>query len=323
MRTMVIAHRGASAIAPENTLSAFRAAHEIGADGFETDVQLTKDGIPVISHDYSIDANSDGKGLIADMTLEELMRYDFGSWKGERFKGERIVTLQECLEIGRTFDVINIELKAPRDKGRPFAVPVADAIASSGYSENIIVSSFQHSLLKEVKESHPEIKVGALTIPQLPGEDELLDSCFPADKPLDSITIDDVTLPTDTAVLDKLCRMDGSDPRAAMLEMGHARGTIFPGMTPKRISEEVRRQADPCRYANEIGFDLDYIHCDYTACLRDPSLIAKLHDLSLGVNVWTPDREDDLRRLVAMGPDGIITNRPDILRRIIGLECNG
>ncbi len=323
MRTIIIAHRGASAIAPENTISAFRAAHDVGADGFETDVQLTKDGIPVISHDYSIDANSDGKGLIAEMTLDELRRYDFGSWKGERFKGERIATLQECLEVGRMFNIVNIELKAPKDIGRPFAVPVADAIASSGCSENIIVSSFQHSLLKEVKESHPEIKVGALTIPQLPGEDELLDSCFPADKPLDSITIDDITLPTDATVLDKLRRINGSDPRAAMLEMGRAGGTIFPGMTPRQISGEMRRQADPCRYVDEIGFKIDYIHCDYTACLRDPDLIARLHDLGLGVNVWTPDREDDLRRLVAMGPDGIITNRPDILRKILGLGYDG
>ena len=312
----IIAHRGASAIAPENTLSAFRRAREAGADGFETDVQLTKEGIPVISHNYTIDADSDGSGAISEMTLEELRRYDFGSWFSDSFRGERIATLQECLDVGKTYGIVNIELKAPVDRSVPYAVPVADAIVLSGTFENVIVSSFDHSLLREVKASHPELRVGALIPPQIPGNEEVLAACFPADKGLDSITIEDVTVPDDTSVLDTL-GIRGDDPRSVLLEFGRSVGVLYPGANPEKVIEERRRQSDLCRYVKEIGFRLDFVHCHYTSCLRDPDLIGRLHSMGMGVNIWTPDREDEFRQLIPMGPDGIITNRPDILRDVL------
>ena len=88
-------------------MSAFRKAYELGADGFETDVQLTKDGELVICHNYSIDGLSDGKGLIRELTLEELRQYDFGVTYGDgtEFAGERISTLAEVLEECKDFDI--------------------------------------------------------------------------------------------------------------------------------------------------------------------------------------------------------------------------
>ena len=79
----IFAHRGNSSVYPENTMAAFRSALSVGAEGIETDVHLTKDGILVITHDEEISRVSDGKGQVKDMTLEELQRYDFGSWKGD------------------------------------------------------------------------------------------------------------------------------------------------------------------------------------------------------------------------------------------------
>ena len=74
----VISHRGANKEAPQNTIPAFKKSIEIGVDGFETDIHITADGVPVICHNYTIDETSDGQGNIKDMTLEQLRSYDFG-----------------------------------------------------------------------------------------------------------------------------------------------------------------------------------------------------------------------------------------------------
>jgi glycerophosphoryl diester phosphodiesterase len=312
----IIAHRGASAVAPENTLSAFRMARDVGADGFETDVQLTRDGVPVIAHNYSIDAVSDGSGLISEMTYAELRGYDFGSWFGEGFRGERIATLRECLDAGKDYRVVNIELKAPVDRSVPYAVPVADAIASSGFAGNVIVSSFDHSLLKEVKDSHPEIRVGILVPPYMPEAEKVLAACFPAGKSLDSVTVDDVTLPDDMSAIEGL-GIRADNPKQAMMEFGRGVGAIYPGLPAGEVVERRRRQADLCNYVKEIGFEVDFVHCHFSSCLRDPGLISRFRSMGIGVNVWTPDSPDDLRALIPLGPDGIITNRPDILRDLL------
>ena len=96
MMPEIIAHRGASYLAPENTLTAFRKAMEIGADGVEMDVQQTGDKKLVIHHDFLIDWHTDMRGQIYDMTMEELKALDFGSWKDVSYKDERIATLQEA-----------------------------------------------------------------------------------------------------------------------------------------------------------------------------------------------------------------------------------
>ena len=97
MIPQIIAHRGASYLAPENTLAAFRKAMEIGADGVEMDVQKTLDGGLVIHHDYIIDLHTDISGRIYDMTEGELKDLDFGSWKDIAYKDEKIATLAEAL----------------------------------------------------------------------------------------------------------------------------------------------------------------------------------------------------------------------------------
>ena len=110
---LILAHAGASLLAPENTLPALKEAKEIGADGFETDVRMTKDHQLVLHHDDSIGHESNGEGLISEMTLEELQTYDFGSWFSPEYEGEKILTLEECLEAAKELDFerINLELK--------------------------------------------------------------------------------------------------------------------------------------------------------------------------------------------------------------------
>ena len=106
------AHRGASAYAPENTMSAFKKAFEIGANGIELDLQKTKDDKIVIFHDDRIDKKSNGTGKISDSTYSELLKLDFGSWFSTEYKNEKIVLFEDFMkEVSNRDLVLAIELK--------------------------------------------------------------------------------------------------------------------------------------------------------------------------------------------------------------------
>lgn len=316
MKPWVIAHRGASHVAPENTLAAFRAAEQLGADGIETDVQLTRDGQLVMHHNYTIDANSNGTGAILSMTGQELRRFDFGSWKGPEFAGERIPTLAECLETCRSFQVVNIELKAPLDRSIPYVEPVARALRDSGYLDRIIVSAFDHSLLRDLKRLLPQLKVGALTLPPLDGAPivDLAQKCLPMDRPLDQLRPEEIAPPPAQALeAMKGMNIPGKDPQHLMMEQVRATAAMFPGCTLRQVMDRLAAQQDLAAYVAGLDFPLDYLHCEYHSCLKDPALVSKLHAMGVGVNPWTVDGEAELRAIRAMEPDGIITNRPDRL----------
>ncbi|MDZ4861503.1 MAG: glycerophosphodiester phosphodiesterase family protein, partial [Candidatus Hydrogenedentes bacterium] len=97
----VIGHRGASAYAPENTMASFVKAREMGADWFELDVRLSRDGELVIMHDETLDRTTNGHGYVRDWTLHDLKQLDAGAWKGEEFTGERVPTLAQCLDYAK------------------------------------------------------------------------------------------------------------------------------------------------------------------------------------------------------------------------------
>lgn len=154
MACKIIAHRGANKKAPQNTLPAFVTAINEGTDGFETDVHLTRDGVPVICHNYTIDATSDGKGEISSYTVDELKKFDFGSYFSEEFKGTTLPTLDEFLELTTNSDceIINIELKCPKDKNIAYLVQkTLDAVKKYGCLDRVIISSFSPEVLMTVK----------------------------------------------------------------------------------------------------------------------------------------------------------------------------
>ena len=94
-----INHRGHSAVAPENTLAAFRLSKEMGFGVVECDVQFTKDGVPVLLHDDTVDRTSNGSGKLANLTFDEVRALDFGSWKSDKYVGEQIPTFAEFLQL--------------------------------------------------------------------------------------------------------------------------------------------------------------------------------------------------------------------------------
>ncbi|MBR5985460.1 MAG: glycerophosphodiester phosphodiesterase [Clostridia bacterium] len=157
--TKVQAHRGFSAVAPENTLPAFQMAVDIGADGIECDIHLTRDGRFVVCHDSTIDRTSTGSGEIASKTLKELKRCDFGVKFSKAFKGTRIPTLEEMLEVVKPLEVINIEIKRfEHPMGLDAALDLFYGIlVSHGVLKQVIVSSFDELALKRLKQLHKDV----------------------------------------------------------------------------------------------------------------------------------------------------------------------
>ena len=164
MACRIIAHRGSNKKAPQNTLPAFRLAVAEGADGFETDVHLSKDGRLVICHNYTIDATSDGRGAVTDYTFDELRKFDFGSYFSEEFRGTQAPSIEEFLDVAKRADleVINIELKSPKNRNYEIVRKTLEAVKDFGVLDRVIVSSFDPRILKEVKRCEPVCNAGLL-----------------------------------------------------------------------------------------------------------------------------------------------------------------
>ena len=142
---LVVAHRGFSGAAPENTLAAFRKAIEAGSDMIELDIQLSKDGKIVVIHDETLERTTDGQGRVADRTFPEIRKLDAGSWFGSQFSGEKIPTLQEVLELAKGKVLVNIEIKNPAHGQYPItelADQGLEAVKKAGMLNRVIFSSF-------------------------------------------------------------------------------------------------------------------------------------------------------------------------------------
>jgi len=167
-RVEVVAHRGFSGIAPENTLAALNAAQKAGADRVEFDVHLTADGIPVVIHDRKLDRTTSGKGPVVGKTLEEIRKLDAGSWFDARFKGEPVPTLDEALALCKGRIAVNIEIKSEAVKGGKEIPPdgveakVVEAIRRHGLVDTAVVSSFEPLALERIHRLAPEVSLQSL-----------------------------------------------------------------------------------------------------------------------------------------------------------------
>jgi glycerophosphoryl diester phosphodiesterase len=142
-RLLVIAHRGASASAPENTLAAFSLAAEQGADAVEFDVRRTKDDRLVVIHDATVDRTSGGRGSVAEMTADAVRGVDAGAWFSPSFAGERIPLLAEVLEAARGRLLVDIELKEP-----DLDELVIAAVREAGMDDAALLTSFHPLALR-------------------------------------------------------------------------------------------------------------------------------------------------------------------------------
>lgn len=154
----VIAHRGASGYAPENTRAAFERAIAMGSDAIETDVQLTADGHLALFHDTTLDRTSDGHGPVADCTLAELQALDLGAWFGADFAGERVVTVAELTDDFLPRIPVAFEIKDPRA-----AAPLVTYLAGRGVLDRVQVTSFYWGALLDAQRAVPDADYGFLT----------------------------------------------------------------------------------------------------------------------------------------------------------------
>ena len=144
-------------------MTAFRSAVELGVDGIETDIHLTKDGILVITHDEEIRRVSDGSGMVKDLTYEELLKYDFGIWMGEAYKGEQIPRLEELLDLLEdTSIMLNIEIKMGFILYPGIEEKALEMIKMRGFLDRVIFSSFNHYSLARLKSLDTAVKIAPL-----------------------------------------------------------------------------------------------------------------------------------------------------------------
>lgn len=157
------AHRGASGYYPENTITSFEKAIELGCTGIETDVQMTKDGVLVLIHDEMVNRTTNGAGFVKDYTFSELSKLDASSWFSKEFKGLRIPTLEELIYLTKGTDImLNIELKTGVIQYNGIEEKVINTLYEHNMQNSIILSSFNHYSMAKCKSISNEIKTGLL-----------------------------------------------------------------------------------------------------------------------------------------------------------------
>jgi glycerophosphoryl diester phosphodiesterase len=161
-KVLNLAHRGASGSTPENTMEAFQAAQGMGADGFEFDVQMTRDGVPVVIHDELLNRTTNGHGYVHSHTWAELQALDAGSWYGSSFAGAKIPTLEEVMDAFGSSMVLNIELKNSIFPMPQLEERTLELIRRYQIEERVIVSSFHHGSMQKFHELAPDIPTGLL-----------------------------------------------------------------------------------------------------------------------------------------------------------------
>lgn len=282
LRMQNIAHRGARAHAPENTLAAARLAHELGADMWETDVALTADGHMILVHDDTLARTTDvamrpefadrAPWPVQAFTLAEARSLDAGSWFGEAdpfktiasgevgaarlasYLGETIPTLDEGLALTKKLGWrINVEIKdhAGCPGHETITRQVIEAVRRHGLEGAVLLSSFQHEYLREAAEIIPSVPRGAL--------------------------------------LGK-ARKKGPDQSAQN----------DPGFVPSLNAEQALAM---CRYARA-----DFIHPELV--FADAPFVAALHDGGFPAIVWTVNTKKDIERMRASGVYGVFTDYP-------------
>jgi glycerophosphoryl diester phosphodiesterase len=294
-KPLVVGHRGAAGLLPENTLAAFKRGCELGVDAIELDVLLAADGELVVHHDFKlkpeIARTADGAWVssysapaIKDLTLAQLKSYDIGRLQPKtsyaaRYPeqkpadGERIPTLKETIELFKrscspsTRLFVEIKTSPEEPDMTPPPEAVSDRVVRLLQEEKIVertwILSFDWRNLVHIQKTAPELPTVYLTIVG-PGLNNLKPHQIGASSWMAGLDIDD---------------FNGSAPRAVKAAGGRVWSPYFKNLTPESLAEARK--------------------------------------LELLVSVWTPDSPDDLKKMIEMKVDAITTNRPDLLKRLL------
>lgn len=306
----IIAHRGATYLAPENTLTAFENAMDLGADGVEMDVQQTKDKGLIIHHDYLIDIGMELSAKIYDLTVGELESISLTKWNGVDITTEKLATLDEALSFCKGLEncTIQLELKAPILNDPDFIPNVVEHIRAAAIADRLILVSFRHDLLRQAKALMPELRIGILTL------GDLLSMMLPPpvlwkdlglvnsmDEPLDEENCPALRRQVDlvsSAISDKLTLI----------------AALYPHQSVREILQTLSDQADPAAYVQTLDFPVEYVSCEYHTTFRNPEVVNQLHAIGCKAAFWTVNTQNVLRSLLPLEPDCFVTDRPDTIR---------
>ena len=177
---LILGHRGASAVAPENTLAAFSRAIQDGAEGIEFDVRLSRDGMPVVIHDANLKRTAPREGLVSELSCEELQKIDVGSWFAKAsfegsgtapqtsYSGEKLPTLAQVLQLfSENRGLLYIEMKSDEGHGSDLAAAVVERIRETNIPSRVVVESFDLPAIAEIKRIDSGIRTAALFEPKL------------------------------------------------------------------------------------------------------------------------------------------------------------
>lgn len=159
-KPIVIGHRGAAGEAPENTLASFALALKQGAEGIELDVHISKDGEIVVCHDPTLDRTTNGSGLICEKSWDEIKLLDAGSWFSEAYIGERVPLLSEVFDLVPRGILINVEVKHAYEG--QMEKELLAFLRERGRLEDVVISSFDHKVIRRIKQAEPGVRVGLL-----------------------------------------------------------------------------------------------------------------------------------------------------------------
>jgi glycerophosphoryl diester phosphodiesterase len=168
-KPVIIAHRGASAFAPENTIAAFNMAANLKADGIELDVKFTKDRKMVVIHDQTVDRTTNGHGYVKDLLFEDLSKLDAGSIFSAEFKNEKIPQLKNVFDEVAENLLINIEITNYNSIRDGLAANVCSLISNMKMENRVIISSFHPFNLITTKKLLPQVPVALLALPNFIG----------------------------------------------------------------------------------------------------------------------------------------------------------
>lgn len=271
----VIAHRGASAYAPENTLAAFELAVEQGADWFELDCTLSKDGAVIVIHDDDVERTTGTPGKVRDLTLSEVKALDAGLWFDAAFAGEKMPTLEESLDLAKDRIGVYIEIKNSDndDDLMRRILRVADR------SQRRFSRKQRKEMMALIEES------GTRNL-------ELTRKCIAAVRERDMAK--QVVIQSFSPVVCAVAVEEAPDIRVELLG---AKSEDNPGRWPTYM-----------RWCYLI--DVDGFNASFDSLSREQ--IAEFHGGHRSSAVWTVDEPAKMRRCVDWDADGIITNKPDV-----------
>ena len=274
-RVDIIAHRGASAYAPENTLAAFRKAIELEADWFELDCTLSKDGEVVVIHDDTVERTTGGvPGAVADYTLAELQRYDAGSWFDPAFAAERIPSLAKALDLARQKIGVYIEIKNSDDDSRL----EQDILASVGGANRLLPERGADVLRRIRASGSRNLELTRSVIAQVRArrmEKQIVIQSF-------------------SGIVCAVALIEAPELRTELLASSSDRDPL-----------QWNRFLEWSRLLDPHGFNPNKKDVTQT-------LVNDLHARGKTIAVWTVDDPAEMRELVRIGVDALITNKPDL-----------